>query len=234
MASEWDYRGRDGPTGIASGSEESYDEAVAREELRGPRFPPLQGQKRGNPMALVSQAEHARLCGVSKKSVTIWKAQGKLTMVGSLVDHEASYKGENWHASVKAARTEQVTPEVTRPVTQHLPAVAAKADAPEVLPAGRAKLNEAVTRKEEFAGRIRELEYLEKSGKLVEIDVARRVLFDEARAARDAWLNWVPSNAAMIAADLGVEADKVAEVLTGYVHRQLAQLGDPSGDFQKG
>jgi hypothetical protein len=63
---------------------------------------------------------------------------------------------------------------------------------------------------------------------------ARRVLFDEFRAVRDAWMNWPARVSALIAADLNVEADKVAEVLTGYVHKQLASLAEPSGDFREG
>jgi len=50
---------------------------------------------------LITQAEHARRCSVSRKSVTIWKDRGQLVMDGSLVDFQASYKGERWHASTK-------------------------------------------------------------------------------------------------------------------------------------
>lgn len=55
---------------------------------------------------LITQAEHARRCGVSRKSVTVWKGRGLLEMQGDLIDFARSYKGENWHASVKAARRE--------------------------------------------------------------------------------------------------------------------------------
>lgn len=50
---------------------------------------------------LITQAEHARRCSVSRKSVTIWKERGQLVLVDNLVDFEASYKGERWHASTK-------------------------------------------------------------------------------------------------------------------------------------
>ena len=99
---------------------------------------------------------------------------------------------------------------------------------------GGTSLKDAVTRKEDFTGRLRELEYLQKAGELIDMATARRVLFDEFRAARDAWLNWPAKFAALIAADLNVEADRVAEVLTGYVHKQLGALGDPSGEFAQG
>jgi hypothetical protein len=108
------------------------------------------------------------------------------------------------------------------------------ADAPEVTSAAGASLKQAVIRKEDFAGRLKELEYLERAGKLIDLELARKVLFEEFRGARDAWLNWPAKYAALIAADLGVEADRVAEVLTGYVHKQLAALGEPGGEFRKG
>jgi hypothetical protein len=41
-------------------------------------------------MASVSQAEFSRLLGVSRKTVTIWKAEGKIVMNGERVDVEAS------------------------------------------------------------------------------------------------------------------------------------------------
>ena len=43
-------------------------------------------------MALCTQAEFARVQGVSRKTVTEWKVRGYLTMVGSRVDVEASNK----------------------------------------------------------------------------------------------------------------------------------------------
>ena len=87
--------------------------------------------------------------------------------------------------------------------------------------------------KEHFQGKLKELEFHDRAKATIHIDAARKVLFDEARAGRDAWLNFVPKNAALIAADLGLEAGRVAEVLTGYVHRQLAALGNPRGDFSQ-
>ena len=188
----------------------------------------------------ITQAEHARRCGVSRVAVTKWKAAGKLVMVGDRVDFDQSYKGENWHAgSQKARQPKQPAKPSAAPAKRAAPApapmpAAAPADAPEVVPNGATALKDAVTRKEEFTGRQRELDYLKAAGKLIDIEVARKVMFEEARTARDAWLNWVPRNAALIAADLGADAGKIAEVLTGYVHRQLSALGTPSGDFTQG
>lgn len=95
-------------------------------------------------------------------------------------------------------------------------------------------LRRAIAHKEDFAGRLKELEYRQKAGELIELALARRILFEEARAARDAWLNWPNRYAALMAAELGVEqADRVAEVLSLYVHKQISALGEPSGEFKK-
>ena len=63
---------------------------------------------------LITQAEHARRCSVSRKSVTIWKDRGQLVMVGNLVDFEASYKGERWHASTKKVFAEDAGQDAPR------------------------------------------------------------------------------------------------------------------------
>jgi hypothetical protein len=90
---------------------------------------------------------------------------------------------------------------------------------------------EAERIKENYLALLKKLEFEQKEGSLVEMDVAVRVLFEASRAARDSWLNWPSRVGPLVAADLGLEADRVTEVLTGYVHQQIAQLGEPSADF---
>lgn len=63
---------------------------------------------------LITQAEHARRCSVSRKSVTIWKDRGQLVMVDNLIDFGASYKGERWHASTKKVFVEDAVQEAAR------------------------------------------------------------------------------------------------------------------------
>lgn len=96
-----------------------------------------------------------------------------------------------------------------------------------MLPYGQALQN-----KENYLALLRQLEFEQKSGELIELSVAERVLFEGARAQRDAWLNWPARVGAMIAADLGLEADRVTEILTTHVHKHIEQLGDPDVDFR--
>ena len=69
------------------------------------------------------------------------------------------------------------------------------------------------------------------AGSLVEIETAKTVLFETQRAQRDAWLNFPTRIGPLLAAELGIEADKVVEALTAHVHEQLEDLGEPDPDF---
>ena len=69
------------------------------------------------------------------------------------------------------------------------------------------------------------------AGALVEIELAERVMFEEARKGRDAWLGFASRVGPLMAADLDVAPDKVVEALTAHVHDQLADLGEPELDF---
>ncbi|MCF6763826.1 hypothetical protein [Pseudomonas fragi] len=86
---------------------------------------------------------------------------------------------------------------------------------------------EALRRKENYLALLRQLEYEKKSGSLVELEIAEKILFEQARASRDAWLNWPTRVGPLLAADLGLEADRVVGALTEYVHKHISQLGEP-------
>lgn len=75
------------------------------------------------------------------------------------------------------------------------------------------------------------LDGLKKSGELVELSYVESVFFEVFRSARDAWLNFPARVGPLIAAELGVEAEKVVEALTTHVHQHLADLGDPEVEF---
>lgn len=69
------------------------------------------------------------------------------------------------------------------------------------------------------------------AGNLVEIETAETIIFEAQRAQRDAWLNFPTRIGPVLAAELGLEADKVVEALTVHVHQQLDDLGEPDADF---
>ncbi len=69
------------------------------------------------------------------------------------------------------------------------------------------------------------------AGQLVEVERAEAILFEQARAARDAWLGFPTRIGPLLAADLEVDTDRVVEALTIHVQQQLEQLGEPEADF---
>ncbi len=69
------------------------------------------------------------------------------------------------------------------------------------------------------------------AGDLVDLALAEAVFFERARSDRDAWMNWPVRVGPLLAAELGLEADRVTEALTAHVHSHLADLGEPEPDF---
>lgn len=215
-------------------------------------------------MTTESQAEFARRCSVSRKTVTAWKKAGRLVLQGDQVEVEATIAMMNRNHK---GGSQAVTPAVTLPVTSgnnegnsggngRGKAVARASDDTdsrkpgfeeiEVQPGesieqaaerivGEIDMNmsfdEARRLKEVYLVLLNRLEFEQKSGDLVDLQTASTVLFEEFRAARDSWLNWPARIGPMLAADLGIEADTVTGLLTGYVHKQIAVLGEPQAEF---
>ena len=65
----------------------------------------------------------------------------------------------------------------------------------------------------------------------MELALAEAVFFELTRSYRDAWSNWPVRIGPLLAAELGLEADRVTEALTAHVHTHLADLGEPEPDF---
>ena len=63
-------------------------------------------------------------------------------------------------------------------------------------------------------------------GELVDRAKAVAQVFRLAREERDAWVNWPTRVAAMIAAELGVEAHQLHTVLERHVRDHLAELAE--------
>jgi hypothetical protein len=83
--------------------------------------------------------------------------------------------------------------------------------------------------KERSLAALRQLEYEQRAGVVIPIDSARRVLFEQARGARDHWLNWPARVAPFLAAELGIEPDAVLLALTRLVHQHVSAMGEPDG-----
>ncbi|OJA74516.1 hypothetical protein BGV72_24495 [Burkholderia ubonensis] len=194
----------------------------------------------------MNQSEFATLHGVSRKTVTKWKERGWLVFAGDDVDVEASnkllkrYRRDGMPAVTSPAskapkgNKRQPVTQVAKEVTLEAGESAGEA-ANRILSSGVELMDfdEARCLKENYLGLMAQLEYERKSGSLVELDTATAILFEEFRAQRDAWLNWPTRVGPILAAELGVEADRVVETLTAHVHKQIAQLGEPEANFSE-
>lgn len=183
-------------------------------------------------MAFVKQSEFAELCGVSRQAVLNWKQEGKLVMQGARVDVDASLaklgrvrKGGSPVAMDAGSETVEIDLRPGETIEQAADRLVSDIDV------NATSFDEARRIKEVYLALLNRLEFEQKSGALVELETASTILFEESRAQRDAWLNWPTKIGPLLAADLGIEAEKVTTALTGYVHKQVAALGDPQADF---
>jgi hypothetical protein len=69
-------------------------------------------------------------------------------------------------------------------------------------------------------------------GDLVDRARATALVFRLAREERDSWLNWPARVAALIAADLGVEAHAVQKLIEAHVRGHLAELAEIRPEFR--
>lgn len=203
------------------------------------------------PAKAVTQAEFARMRGVSKKTVTVWKAAGLLTLTAAgLVDVEATewnldqrpqtYRGGTAHRPIKATPKDQPDP---RERPERKPESPGGGEAPPLRPAELddevpsydldaqdLPLNEAVRRKENFLGLFRRQEVLKNDKRLVDRAAAEKLFFDTAREMRDAWMTWPARVAIEMADELHVDARLLTPILTAHVRKHIAELGEPEPD----
>jgi DNA transposition AAA+ family ATPase len=195
--------------------------------------------------AFCSQAEYARRHGVSKQAVSKWIARGWVVLVDGKVDiakSDAALAKFRDKSDGRAERGSQPKKVNRKPVDAPMVDAAAEEPAQALEQAGQllASLGAEMTTdearrvKENYLALSGKLDYEQKAGQLIDLDAARGVMFEEFRRVRDAWQNFPAKYAALIAADLGLEADRVTEVLGGYVHKQIAALGEPQGQFGEG
>lgn len=72
----------------------------------------------------------------------------------------------------------------------------------------------------------------ERRGELVDRANAAALVFRLAREERDAWINWPARVAALMAAELGVEAHAMQKALEAHVRAQLAELAEVRPEFR--
>ncbi|ENZ3699255.1 hypothetical protein ACPEMX_19970 [Klebsiella quasipneumoniae] len=187
----------------------------------------------------MNQSDFAKLHNVSRKTVTMWKSRGWLIMSGDDIDVAASNAQlEKYRKTVNRPSKNDSQPPAKKNITPTPPIVNDRDD--NGLPSleniakdfilengAELSLDEARRVKENYLALLTKLEFQQKDGQLIEMTVAEEVLFNAFRQQRDSWLNWPSRVAPLMAADLGVPADRMTEVLIEHVHKHISVLGEP-------
>lgn len=209
-------------------------------------------------MTLLSLTAYANTHGASRQAAAKWKSKGALVFSGDLVDVTAS-DGRMRNLGLgrfKAGAATDTPSPATAPRNRRkvAPAVAAVVDEVvtdftaaiesdaideeiaggfiEQLLAGQFRSKVQASAIKENALALKHLLVAQKeAGRLIEIEQAEKVIFDDRRAARDAWMSWPGRFAPLLAADLDIDGPTLAEALKPYVHQQLDELGEPGLDW---
>lgn len=186
----------------------------------------------------MNQSDFARLHNVSRKTVTMWKNRGWLIMSGDDIDVDASNaRLEKYRKSINRPTKEKTDAPAKKNAVRVLSARELVGDSDPLLEGlardfiiengAELSLDEARRVKENYLALLTKLEFQQKDGQLIELELAEKVLFDCFRAQRDSWLNWPARVAPLMAADLDVPADRMTEVLAEHVHKHITSLGEP-------
>ena len=90
----------------------------------------------------------------------------------------------------------------------------------------------AKTANEVLKAQERRLKLQQLKGELVDRSRATALVFRLAREERDAWVNWPARAAALMAAELGLEASKMQKVLEAHVRAHLDELAEVRLDLR--
>jgi hypothetical protein len=182
----------------------------------------------------ISIREFARREGVNEKLVRRALEKGHLT---ALSDGKvpAERVGSGWcqrnrRGADKSADTAAKTADSVRTISADAQDDAEGDLAIRNVLAGRATLAEAERVRANGQAVKVMLDARQRRGELMEIADAEALFFETGRMIRDSWMNWPMRVGPLIAADLKMEADRITEVLTSYVHQHLAELGEPAFD----
>lgn len=176
---------------------------------------------------LISLGAAARAIGINKstlsrqiKAGSIRAHNGKVRLSEVLEDRAANIDLTQSHR-----RSAGATVHATAGATG---SVSAENGEPAVLLDGRlVSFSEAQRLKENYLGRLRQLEFETKSGRLIDADVAKTRVFELARAERDALVNWPARVAPLIAAEIGANQVALAVAMEKHVRQFLAERSEP-------
>ncbi|MCP4243938.1 MAG: elements of external origin [bacterium] len=137
-------------------------------------------------------------------------------------------------AGVERSR-ETIAADERKPVTQaHVEAVregAEQAARLETADSGGMTMAKAAAADKAFSAQIKRLKLMQLKGELVSIKAVKGHVFDLARKERDSWLQLPARKAATMAAELGVDAHQLEQLLDRYIRDHMAELAEIKVDL---
>jgi hypothetical protein len=187
----------------------------------------------------LSRRAYARHRGVAENAVRKALAAGRISLEpdGTIDPAKADAA---WQTASDPARVQErkpvareQQPRAKAPDAKPVPASAVEAvretlrESGEAAPAaGGMTFVQARTANEVMKAQERRVRLQKLKGDLVDRSRAVETIFSAARRERDAWVQWPARVAALMAADLRVDAHEMETVLDKYVRRHLAELSD--------
>jgi hypothetical protein len=137
-----------------------------------------------------------------------------------------------WERSTDPGRS-KAKPEKLKPVAEAAMGSVRETLKEQGLPAsGNVTFVQARTAHEIAKAHLTRLRLQRMKGELVDRARATALVFRLAREERDTWVNWPARVAALIAAELGVEAHPMQKVLETHVRAHLAELAEVRPEFR--
>lgn len=174
---------------------------------------------------------YARKRGVSHVAVLRAIKQGRVILEpDGTVD--AAKADASWERSSDPARRKPVA-EKLRPVAEAAVGSVRETLKEQGLPAGgNVTFVQARTAHEIAKAHLTRLRLQRMKGELVDRARATALVFRLAREERDTWINWPARVAALMAAELVVEAHPMQKILETYVRAHLAELAEVRPEFR--
>jgi hypothetical protein len=174
---------------------------------------------------------YARQRGVSHVAVLRAVKQGRVALeADGTID--AAKADASWQQSSDPARRNAPV-EKLRPVAEAAVGSVRETLKEQGLPfSGNLTFVQARTAHEIAKAHLARLRLQERRGELVDRAKAAALVFRLAREERDAWINWPARVAALMAAELGVEAHPMQKTLEKHVRAQLSDLAEVQPDFR--
>jgi hypothetical protein len=182
----------------------------------------------------MSERQYAAHAGVSRGAVQKARAAGRLVLFpdGS-IDARASdiRRASTTDPSKQHVRSGRASR--LKPVPEAALGAVRETLKEQGLPAGgNVTFVQARTAHEIAKAHLARLKLQEHRGELVDRARATALVFRLAREERDAWLNWPARVAALMAAELGIDAHSVQKVIEAHVRGHLEELADIRPEFR--